>query len=340
MGLTNIGTAVAIWRTDSPQTGVGSLTWKFKDYSTLEHKAGAYSVPLTDLPRATQEGYTLVFTSSDYLSVPGGSGRIVGAGLTVIDTSIHNALYRAVCPHGPASCHRLSPLEQAKLATKVTLTVERDEHNPAVAGYLLVDENPTDFAPELKMIAGTMRRLGAQIPTVCAVGRSLPASSHDDDGPLQNAFERQLRNVSPQWCDAILLYGYAPLGSDPRPNHVDWTMSAELPKTLAKLRTTGWDPTVEPLIGVPQAFVFNPRVYVKGGKNYRDYFAIQSPAGLAQQTTAFCEAGADSVIAYAWNDSNRGGVSELGTNANLRQGFRQGLANCRRIWAGLRPSPG
>jgi hypothetical protein len=81
----------------------------------------------------------------------------------------------------------------------------------------------------------------------------------------------------------------------------------------------GWDPTTEPLIGIPQAFRFGQA----DGPTQAD---------LAAQATAYCAAGASSIVLYAWDDTQAQPKAELFDAGDLQQGAAQGIAACRAWW--------
>jgi hypothetical protein len=142
-------------------------------------------------------------------------------------------------------------------------------------------------------------------------------------------FKRALQNYSPSWCDAVMVYSYAPAGTAPPDSRAsyDWAMSRTLPEALSALRAKGWQPSRSPLIGVPQAFGYAPRI-PPGTSSQPQYRSAPSSSELTAQVVAFCRAGAIAIVGYAWNDGAVGRVTELNNSVALQLGLLAGAQQC------------
>ena len=259
------------------------------------------------------------------------SSAAVAAGLKLVDSQIQQMLYHAVCPTGPQSCHPLDGPSRAALleAVRTHATMARKDRN--VIAYYLLDDNWTSFRDLLADIGRTLKATSPGTPTVCGLALSVldRRAGSAARSRANAAFDSVLRNYSPQWCDAVLIYAYGPSGRSVTAQDVDWTMSTTLPWALTRLRKSGWDASVSPLIGAPQAFSFNPRT-TRGGQSIPpEYHVGPTPHQLTAQVRAFCAAGAQAIIAYAWDDGSSGVVTELSSSPELRLALRDGVAWCR-----------
>lgn len=249
--------------------------------------------------------------------------------LKIIDHAPQNILYRAVCPHGRNSCHRLSHAELTKLKKRITHAVNQNQNDPAVVGYYLLDDYWFNMRPELKVVGRTIQRISPQSILGCGFGLHIETSKKSVD---MAEFRTKLVNYSPNWCNAIMMYSYAPAFPNPFKGHVDWNMSSTLDTAIHELRDRGWSPTNGLLVGVPQAFNFNPRITRSHGSTKYAYRAVTNQQSLRSQVTAFCRAGASAIIAYTWDNLGEGRVQTLSNNVELRKGLREGMSNCQDIW--------
>jgi hypothetical protein len=95
-----------------------------------------------------------------------------------------------------------------------------------------------------------------------------------------------------------------------------------LPYMLQRLRSLGWDPATQPLVGIPQTFAF--------GQD-----SPPTPEQVVAQTTAYCAAGAASILFYAWNDAEAGPKSQLFNTPALRQAAASAAQACHTIWGAV-----
>lgn len=299
------------------------------DSSLLSHLSGVYALDdYRDVPAAKQYGidtvvgrYSLGYTAFNQSAQ---HYRV-----SILDTYIQKKLYRAWCPSGPSSCAALTPGVEAMLLQDVKRHVEEAAKSKLVHGYYLVDDYYADMIPLLSHIYAVIRSVDVRTPTICAFFLPLDHSAHATSNSLSQ-FDRALRNYSPQWCNSTMIYAYTSTESQPDSVPVDWAMTKTLGKALETLRAHGWQPSREPLIGVPQAFGFGPRTVVRGQPlKSPQYVTSPTTEELARQIKAFCAAGASSIIAYAWNDGSTGNVMELRNSAQLRAGYVRGVETCQ-----------
>ena len=145
--------------------------------------------------------------------------------------------------------------ENALLAT-ITTHLKQVKDNQLIIGYWVLDDWVSWDAGSARQILIKIHQLIQQYspgrPAICGFGASL--SSDYTSGWHDWVAD----NFSPQRCDAVGLYVYAPElpNTTPTPSSdaYDWSMSATLPAIFASLQQRGWDISKEPLIGIGQAF--------------------------------------------------------------------------------------
>jgi hypothetical protein len=198
--------------------------------------------------------------------------------------------------------------------------------NSAIAGFYILDDYPGDIADILSQIHGLVtddnRNEPAPRATMCSFGAMLDTRQQSQQAWTSDHsyYQKAITNFSPGACDFVALYPYAPPGA--QENQVDWSMGQLLPYMLNQLSARGWTPSGQPLIGTPQAFGYPAQ------QRYPP-----SGADLRTQADAFCQGGARSLVAYAWNDSYEGAKLELSNDADMRTGFAQAVGDCQRAWA-------
>jgi len=167
-------------------------------------------------------------------------------------------------------------------------------------------------------------------PLYCGIGLGLAVRGHDGEGwqTDKDALTKSADSFDPNWCNAILIYTYAPSEANRPTYSVDWGMRRTLPVILAALTDRGWSADNTQLIGVPQAFNYSPRTGVGTRTLAPRYRARTDATKLAAQISAFCAAGAVGIVGYAWDDGSRGNVDMLATSPELQQGFMAGVKSC------------
>jgi hypothetical protein len=299
-------------------------------WDTVFHQMGAFDIGTTGpdasvLDSQVQEATALGLTVAINSYIGRDSDAIhsaVDRNLSIIDTYPWGRI-EAACGESvqqqtcTLSANQLATLEQ-EIRHHLVITREDD----SVVGYWVLDDYPGDVRNAIELV----HRLVAEEavmdrearPTICGFGGDLD-DARRARSDSRAAFERAVWNFTVAGCDAVALYPYAHGRGVGDEANIDWSMSDLLPSMLARLRQAGWDPTMQPLIGVPQAFRFGQ---TDG----------PTPADVTAQAAAYCAAGASSIVFYAWNDSQPEPKAELYDAADLREGASQGMAACRAAW--------
>ena len=242
---------------------------------------------------------------------------------------------RHTAPGQAEHCAPVSSKRRAALLTEVRAHLTAAESSQLVIGYTLTDDYMIDMSDSLRAVADAIHVAGHR-PAVCAMALPLNYLARGRESVIINrtVFQRALRNYSPAWCDAIVIYAYGPIQLRTTVETVDWSMQSILGPALSDLRSRGWQPDRAPLIGAPQAFGFAPRISAPGRSLNRPQWApTPTRQDLRSQIDAFCAAGAQSILAYAWRDGSSGAINELGNSGELRAGLSDGAADCRsRHW--------
>ena len=299
--------------------------------SGLQHLVGAYALnDFHDVGAANRLGVEVIVGRYSASRVEF-NAAIQAHGTRLIDTWIQEELYRAYCPQLPPHCAPLSVASKQALLQAVDDHLRATAASRSVVGYYLVDDYWTDMSDVLPELYEMIRLAGGR-PTVC--GLALPLDYIPSTGApiVQNReiFLRALRNYSPGWCDAVMLYAYGPILQRRLDVTVDRTMHDELQFALAELRVRGWQPQRQVLIGMVQAFWYDPRIGTPERPLESPEWVLPPTDGdLRRQIAAFCAAGAAAIIAYAWNDESIGTVGALHNDPRLQLGFQEGIRDCR-----------
>lgn len=251
--------------------------------------------------------------------------RIVSAEISQLVTAYECTRTHTVAPKPSQGrhaeyCETDPHYTRDRLLADVRTLVQRDRSNPSVAGYWVLDDTPTwDFGSLRTVLTEIRRIIPAELPTICGFSASLESNGKD-------VWEPGLaKNFTPNGCDMAAPYIYADSHDpeDPPLTDVDWSMSQLIPKIKATLRQYGWDPARHGLLGVGQAWA--------GRKTSNGAVTdAPSPANMAAQADAFCQAGAAGIAWYAWTITTR--YSDVQTPANhrsLREGVQNSVGSCR-----------
>jgi hypothetical protein len=314
--------AATFWSEPTHAVGGWSMLW---------HRAGAFDVGTAGQDLAGMQAE--VAQAADLglrLAVNGYVGRdspveesALDHDLSLVDTYPWGRL-EAAC--GATARDQTCQLSQDQLETierQVRSHLQVTRKDDGVVAYWVLDDNPGDVRPALELIHRLVQEdtLSGRLarPTICGFGGDL------DSGQMaladsRAAFDAALANFTPSGCDAVALYPYARGGAGDQDAGVDWAMTDLLPYMRDQLRAHGWDPTQQPLIGIPQTF------------GLPDGLA-PTDATVATQTAAYCAGGASAIFFYAWNDSFGGPKAELFNAPTLRLGAATGLSTCRAAWS-------
>jgi len=218
--------------------------------------------------------------------------------------------------------------DQNALLSAIATHLRQVKDNQLIIGYWVLD----DWVP---WDAGSARQLLIKIhdliqhytpdrPAIC--GFSGDITSDHTTGWSDWVAD----NFSPQGCDRVGFYIYAPTVSNATPisslDAYDWSMSTLLPAMFASLQKRGWDITKEPLIGIAQAF---------GGPvaHTNSHWVTPTAKDIEVQSKSFCEHGATGLAFYAWNDIEFGPITQTPINSTqIEAGIRKGIAACRQYW--------
>jgi hypothetical protein len=219
--------------------------------------------------------------------------------------------------------------DESALLAAVAAHVQQVKDNSLIMGYWVLDD-------WVAWDAGSARQLLIKIhhliehytpgrPAICGFGGSLTP----DHTAGWNDWEAD--NFSPQGCDRVGFYIYAPSLSDstppPYPDAFDWSMSGVLPALFASLQQRGWNIAKEPLIGIGQAF---------GGPiaGTDRYWVTPTAQDIEIQSRSFCEHGATGLVFYGWDDSEFGPATHTPLNDTaIETGIRNGIAACKQYWS-------
>lgn len=217
---------------------------------------------------------------------------------------------------------------------------------PLVQGFWVLDdqpgwETPGYAQPILQQIHAQIARAYAAFglaarPALCGFAGVL--GNPTANPPTQDSFNAQLlQDYSPSGCDMVAFYNYSNgYSTNIDPGGFDWSMTHLLAcadpgacelGALHHALQHNWPGTPSPpLVGVAQAF---------GGQDqYGDspWFRIEPTAAeLAQQSLAYCQAGARGLLFYAWGNSYFPDLPWRKGNP-LGQGVAQGVQACDKYW--------
>ncbi len=297
-------------------------------------KSGVYAMNNpADVPTVATNGYTLVVGDGFRSPTDTYTQALIDNHMQLLDSFYEDTLYNTECPYinGARVCTPLNSTQVSSLINAVEAHTQLVKNSPAVGGYYLLDDYPGNIRDGLAWVNYAIRQVDTVKPTVCAFERTLtPSPSTGANGHY--SFDTVLTNFFSSWCNSVALYSYSPTYNSPPPSNatIDWSMSTSLPTAITKLQNAGFNFSQETLIGIPQTFQFNPRYNDSGALEYR---INPTRAQIASQMQGFCKNGATTIVAFAWNDGSTSplpdGVHELFNNFDMRQGFRDGLTNCK-----------
>ena len=311
--------------------------------SGITHILGGFEIATsTAASRAAAEGVQVVFNYGTPPSENSSVGqRLQSLHMKVIDGYISSYMYYYEChrtavlkpallrpgQYCPYDSHPDLTNENVLLAT-IAAHLKQVQNNRLITGYWVLDD-------WVKWDAGSARLLLMKIhqliqrytpgrPDICGFGGSI--GLHQEYGWNDWIAD----NFSPQGCDAVGLYVYAPSYPDTSPvtasSDYNWSMAGLLSAMFTSLQRRGWNMAQEPLIGIGQAF---------GGHmvHKKAYWIIPDVKSMVTQSKSFCEHGATSLVFYAWSDSEFGPATQTPMNsAAIATGIRDGTAACRQIW--------
>lgn len=304
------------------------------NYSGLTHQIGAYGVGSDpqQLYRASSLGIGLI-VGPPQTSQPEYQQALRATGMRVIDNTPMRMIYKAMCPTGVPRCARPREDKLAQLRRTLANYVRSTRALHTIAGYYILD----DYVPNIDFILASvyqaMRNADPTTPLVCAFAVPVMQANADaaSVASVVSVVRRNLQNYSPKWCDAVMLFSYAPPNTTPqRRGPYDWRMRKTLPAALRILRSKGWQQSSSALIGVPQAFEFWPRLPGHGTSKPLQYREGPNATELTTQVAAFCRAGATAIVAYTWRAAIQSTVFALYNRSAFRLGLLAGAQQCHR----------
>lgn len=292
----------------------------------LFYRAGAWNIPTDGLDKAAALGMSVATASYQGR----GSQYIAGLqhnGMRYIDADLLSIVNQAIppaCRSSDAPCV-LTPADHDRVLRSVAAHLAKVGKDPYVVAYYVLDDyrgNIRSLLEEVRqLIEASNQAAGINRPAVCAYWAGLDYRTADGKWVRPRAdFYRALLNFSPRACDAVAVYSY--LSANVNPALADWRMQVLMPDVKRALGERGWTAAAAPLLGMPMAFGHPEE-------------GLLPPTGdeLAQQTEAYCQAGAVGILPYAWAEGNYHQTKvELGTSPDLQRGFRTGIASCRAVW--------
>jgi hypothetical protein len=317
------------WNAASTNATANASAW-----NSVLHKAGAFFLQNTgEVDAAANLGLSLVFESYTDPSSPIGL-EMQARGITYIDMYPWEQIVQT-CGKTFGHC-TISPVQEKHIVNAIRLHLARVQHDPLVAGFYILDDNPGHIMPTLNAITRLVHDANASSifprPTICALGITLDWRP-SLDVPYKKShsqFMGAIANYSPTTCDIPDVYAYGigrANGIMIPENQTDWTASALIPYVTSTLQAHGWNPA-SGFISTPQTF-----------HNTDLHDARPTSADIAAETAGFCSGGAISVVAFAWDDGGQAGRHDLFNTPAYRSGYQAGLAQCERLWHAVsRPS--
>ena len=327
--------------------------------------AGAYQVFTgQDLQGLLGAGMTLALEKPQYIAQfesadPGSPARYIDNLLPIIYENISGL---EPFP-SPSSCANdtathgcvVTPSDVASVHAALLPELARDKADPHVVGLYIQDDPMGDTLQLDQDIHAWVAQAGLHIPTICAFGGLLnedrptsPATmrllADQFEGNATTGEHGAISNFSPQGCDMVAFYPYDSNASSEAAAAAiaavtDWKMARALWPCGSTncsllnfykyaLSMRGWTPAI-PIIGIPQAFGLDS----VNQNGQRDVTRMPTATQLADETTAFCVGGAQSILAFAW-DLPDAGSSTLSNTPSLRAGLTAGVTSCKAIWSG------
>lgn len=296
-----------------------------------QHFFGGFAINHPDeAVDAASDGVQIDF----HYSMPARPGDPLGRALTtnhmkLVDSELWDMLVYSHCynldssSRGPCVDTLLTNARQHLLDTK---------DNPLVVGYWILDDYPGDVKTILPQLTNLVHQYAPGEPTICGFSGGLyPNGGFGWD-------EQTVSNFSQQGCDVIALYIYPSAQhtniqcSDfTQPPDVqgadayDWTMSRLLPAAFASLVRRGWNPHYTPWIGIADAWAG-----CRKDLDNTSYQVIPTASNMETQALSFCEAGAQGIVWYGWEDSS---VNVFPNKSpQMKEGVQRGVRACNAYW--------
>src|SRR5450631_3136302 len=186
-------------------------------FDALLNKSGVYGLGnVSDVPLAASSGIQLTLTPYKGASDPL-TKAIAARNMYIVDSYPEGLLYARECPGGNNSCLPLSAPEKQNLFDDIKTHVQQTKDDPQVAAYYLLDDYWGDFSGDLHSVYQAIRSVDTRKPTVCAFSLDLGFTPTLSQSMVTNyrAFQLELTNYSPEWCNVVAIYSYGPNSAKP-----------------------------------------------------------------------------------------------------------------------------
>lgn len=279
--------------------------------------------------------YGTVYTPAD----PVGA-EMLAKGMHEVDAGLASELYYYEChrthtvalpPAGQpntycATDEQPSINSESALLAAIDAKLQADAANPLILGYWVLDDWATWDSGSAKLVLQDVHThihsYTPFYPAICGLGVAIDIPNVSDWIP------GLALNYSNNGCDMVGVYSYiSSYASYMNGSQFDFTLKAGLSAVLASLRQQGWNIHNTPLLGIGQAFA--------GTYAVTRYEPGITTAQMQTESTAFCQAGANSIGWYGWSDSGFGNQTLTPmTSAVIQNGIKAGIAACRGMWGG------
>jgi hypothetical protein len=306
------------------------------DWPDLTARSGPYGdLPSGDEARAiVADGLNLAVLSAPNPDVVKplreNGGKYIDAHLWRLVFNVCLKQFAAQTAAGQPRACVISPADQAAITATALDYLKIVEREPALAGFWILDDYPHGdvTAPLLalkNLIQQSNGRSGVRRPTLCGVGGSLDVRRRPEDTTFTSDhgyLDQALGNVSPAICDLVSPYFYGSAPADD-PRLLDWSMQSLLPYFQQALITRGFAAPSRILVPVAQAFSHQ-------GTGGSGAYVKPRAADVADQMTAYCDAGAIAMLFFTWESPDAD--HSYANDSDLRDGVRRGRLACVKTW--------
>ena len=300
----------------------------------LLHERGVFNISTPDQAiAASRSGVRVAYLYGSPPSEQSSLGRTLSRlRMTVVSGQISGWILAYECyrlrtvVHDPAVVESYcrgetdTTMTESRLLMLVRNFARSTASNELVAGYWILDDQAgTDFGSLRHVeeeVAAILHHSSPSRPTVCGIGAFITRNGKFE-------FNVQLlSDVSSSGCNELGIYVYAAplLPSLPsRGSQVDWSMSQLLIALRGALSAAGLARV--PWLGIGQAW---------GGVNKRNGAVVAPPttAQMVEQASAFCNAGASTMVWYGWTLSAFWNLQSPATDPQLAEAVRDAGRIC------------
>jgi hypothetical protein len=238
-------------------------------------------------------------------------------GAARVDDYIKYLIYDG-CSKAASDC-AMTKAQELTVLNNVKAYLDQVKNDQHIVAFVVLD----DYPGNIKTFLGKVHDLVVESNKTSAVARPVicPFEGYHDI----NSNTAPFSNYNSAACDAVGIYEYGMAGGCFLGICIGTTNAAtELTKVYPKIESVllagGWNKSTQPLIGIPQAFVWGQ-------------FGNLDRTTIKKETQEFCQYGASSILFFAWNagDTDPSWQNPAHTSW-MRDGLADGLAACRDIW--------